>query len=594
MEKEIKLKKITLLPLIFIFYLFLSVFFSKYKFAAAGILYVLVINFIFFMLYSNSENINTEKILKFFVYSCLPFAFIGIFQSVGIDFPKGLLVFGKNIPATFGNPNFFAAYIIGIFPVLMMLFYKDTGFKKYLFFSLIILFIFLLYKTGSKAGLLAFFTEIFLLIFFSESISKKSKIIIIVLIFIISLVIFIKIFNVPVNKIIERKEWLKNESVFFRVNVWHGTIKLIKKYFLTGCGPGSFAYVFPFFKPEAVMFWAKEHSYEIVYPENIFLQIMAETGICGFLIFLFLLIILYKNFNIKNKYFFISITGILFLNLFSVDLNYITSIFLISFLAGNIFIKKEDDFFVLNGRTKKIIFIFLIFITICIFYFQVKNFISDSYLQGAIWDSKQKKWEYAIEKYKKALSFNKNNIVAQYFLANSLYDNGDLYGALKTYEELDKKVPGYILTNYKKANILNRIDNIESAKKEYKKAISLDPYLKEALLELAFIYYNEKNFSDAESLIKKGLKKYNDAALYNNLGNIYFSSGKIKEAIESYKKAIEIKEDKDYYYNLGCVYFVLKDYKKAKENFEKAYSLKNDDEKIINMLKTIKRYDITK
>jgi tetratricopeptide (TPR) repeat protein len=581
-KNEIKLKKITLIPLFFILWCFLAILFSKYKFAGFVKINIVILSFFYFLFFSNFIFLNKNFIRDLILFTSLPFLSIGILQLLGIDFPKGLMVFGSDVPSTFGNPNFFAAYLTGIMPFFLDGIIKEKQGKKFLSIFIFLVSLFLLFRTGSKAAILVFLLLILAYFFIYIKVQIKVKIILTTILILFSSLIFYFNFNKIKN----------NESVFFRINVWKGTINLIADNFISGVGPGAFSFSFPKYRPAEIMKWAKEHSYEITQPENIFLQILAETGIIGLLFFLFFLYLLFKNFNNDLLPFYAGVFGILGVNFFGVDLNYITSIFLFTFLSTIVFYNKSSKEFLIKGKIKNI-FLFLIIIYFSvIFIFQITDFASDIYLKKAIDFSKEKNWDNAIKNYNESLKLNNYKIDALYFLANAYYDSGNLQEALKTFEKLEKLVPNYILTNYKKANIYMNLNDIQKAKEEYGIALKFDPYLKQANEELAFIYYREQKFNEAEKLLKKILEKYSDdASVYNNLGNIYFASKRIDEAIEAYKKAIELKKDKDYYYNLGCVYFTLNDFYKAKENLLAANELNKDkDEKITKMLNMVENY----
>ena len=80
---------------------------------------------------------------------------------------------------------------------------------------------------------------------------------------------------------------MADSSTSYRVYIWMGTLAMLHHYWFSGIGPGESAFntVYPNYAYNAV---TAPHSH------NLFLQILCDTGICGFLIFLILLIAYYR------------------------------------------------------------------------------------------------------------------------------------------------------------------------------------------------------------------------------------------------------------------------------------------------------------
>ena len=76
-------------------------------------------------------------------------------------------------------------------------------------------------------------------------------------------------------------------STSYRVYIWMGTLAMLKDYWLCGVGPGTDAYnvVYPEYAYNAI---TAPHSH------NLYLQILCDTGICGLLVFLLLLVAYYR------------------------------------------------------------------------------------------------------------------------------------------------------------------------------------------------------------------------------------------------------------------------------------------------------------
>src|SRR6266571_3611677 len=82
---------------------------------------------------------------------------------------------------------------------------------------------------------------------------------------------------------------------------------------------------------------------------------------------------------------------------------------------------------------------------------------------------------------------------------------------------------------------------VDEAKKNYEKALKLNPKYSEAINNLGTIYYSKRSFRKAISQYDKALKlSPNSASIYSNLGTAQFARKKYKEASESYQKALEL------------------------------------------------------
>jgi tetratricopeptide (TPR) repeat protein len=82
---------------------------------------------------------------------------------------------------------------------------------------------------------------------------------------------------------------------------------------------------------------------------------------------------------------------------------------------------------------------------------------------------------------------------------------------------------------------------IDEAKRNYEKAVKLNPAYAEAINNLGTIYYAKKSFRRAVGQYNKALKVTpNSASIYSNLGTAQFARRKYKEASEAYQKALSL------------------------------------------------------
>ena len=586
----------TLLPLIYIAWMAVSAMLSKFSFAAVMPLFTALGLFTLFFTAANM-NSGPDFIRKALAVSFAAPVAVGLVQIFFPGIFGNVMQFGPRIPSFLGNPDFFSAYITAVLPVIFMLAVSSKGMLRLLCVILTAAALACLLKTGSKSAFFAVAAQAaaVVFIFMKEKRFSNKKITVATALFLaLACAAMPLVFRVPYSKAFDIGAYAANDSVFFRMNTWRGAFDMGVKNMATGTGPGSFSLAFPSFRPEEIMKWSVQSSYEVTYPENIFLQAFAELGIFGLLGALIMVFIILKNYDPKKRGFYLGFSGLIAVNLAGVDLNYVSSSMLAALFAGVIMNNTEsaEQKAVTAGGKYKTAFILLAALIAVGFAISLKKVISDTYLSRAIVFSGEKNWGAAVENYRKAINADKYNITAGYFLAQAYYDSNPSANAAAALAELDetgKLAPDYVLIHYKKAVILSAMNRTLEAADEYKKMIRLDPYFKQALLALAYISYTNGDNAAAFSYIRKAMEKYpGDAELYSYLGNIYFASKRPLEAVEAYKKAVEISGNKDYYYNLSCIYYALGEYAGAKTCIDGALKRGGtDDPKVEKMAKII-------
>ena len=115
--------------------------------------------------------------------------------------------------------------------------------------------------------------------------------------------------------------------------------------------------------------------------------------------------------------------------------------------------------------------------------------------------------------------------------------------ALDYYQAANAKQPSARLVN-KMGMMQLKLMRIDASRKEFERAIKMDP-----------------NYADA----------------YNNLGAVYYQDHQVKQAIKQYQKAININPAfATYHSNLGTAYMERKDFDKAASEYARALQLDPD------------------
>tara|TARA_Y100000741_G_scaffold311822_1_gene256039 strand:- start:133 stop:2079 length:1947 start_codon:yes stop_codon:yes gene_type:complete len=171
--------------------------------------------------------------------------------------------------------------------------------------------------------------------------------------------------------------------------------------------------------------------------------------------------------------------------------------------------------------------------------------IGNAYLQT-------KRFDLAIEYYKKTISTDQNHFKA--------YNN--LGGTLST------------------------LGRYEEAIEIYKKTLKINPDFSDAYSNLGSCYHNLNQYEDSIFNYNKAIKlNPNNFSAHNNLGSAYKEINQNENAISSYNKAIQINPDYYIAYNnLGNLFQEIKLFENAVENYRKVIELKPDYKYVIGKL----------
>lgn len=480
------------------------------------------------------------------------------------------------VMSMFGNPIFFAVHIVNYIPLVLGLIFISGNkelpegvpkIKKVFLLAILVLSLVVLYYTKTRAAFIGLIVGLVVFVYLNVASRKK-------VFYVAFLLLAFLVFVVWTKDI-----WLRQQAHFL---IWRDTLSMWwqKKFF--GIGMGKFHSEFSAFASEQLRsIWPKER-FIVNDAHNEYIQILAETGMVGLLLFLVVLggffyfvfkrlqydkIQKIKKLDCNNEEIFVSgllggMCGVLMQNFFSVDMRFIiSSVYLfitMGLVVGRSFDLKVVELRFLNDKFLRTTFIVLVTIFLGIISF----------------DTKKKQLSFL-----SAIHFSPDGVKI------SLYDsgNGVLQNILRPYLaelKLSKEPDFFDEKILDKERTLSEL--LELRNKFPKKAIIYE--------KIAWVCAKEKQFDKAieNYLIAVQINPTSFAA-YNNLGNIMFLLGNRKEAIRYYIKSIEINPSQiDARLNLGIAYYYEGDVKKAVEQFNEVLSLDPKNEKAIIMLKKMR------
>lgn len=213
----------------------------------------------------------------------------------GADPFKWAGAFEKRIFSTYGNPNFFANYILLMLFIIISQYFKT---RKVWLLVLAAADLFCLYATETKGSWVGLaITSMFAIplygFFFHRNYYNKNK----------RLVNTVAIGVLAVlMAVVGIFAYKRMQSVSFRVYTWLSTWEMIETKPVLGNGVGSFKVIYPSFRRPQIFHIEGKHNTETDHAENEYLEQWFDNGIIGFGLFLWLVIFtFYVGFRALNQ-----------------------------------------------------------------------------------------------------------------------------------------------------------------------------------------------------------------------------------------------------------------------------------------------------
>ncbi len=181
----------------------------------------------------------------------------------------------------------------------------------------------------------------------------------------------------------------------------------------------------------------------------------------------------------------------------------------------------------------------------------------------------------AVEEYKKALRYDKDQPVILCRLGAALLYTGSLDEALKYLDKATEVSPEKVQPYLLRAVLFANQNEHDKSEKELKAALKREPKNKESILNmLADMYIMRGNFTEAAKIYTEIAKIREESEEYFNLGVLYTKLKDLKRAEASFEKAVELDANHiKAQMVLGNIYQVEGDYARAIEQYEKVIKI---------------------
>ncbi|MBI5182349.1 MAG: O-antigen ligase family protein [Nitrospirae bacterium] len=510
-----------------------------------------------------------EKVLNVLIIVGTISALLGILQFVGLDYehcphtslwpPRAdfiLQIFDlkydcirfsipQRLPdktaiySTYGNPNFMSSFLIAVVPVALMnlwhYFYDIKKRYKYSIAVFILIFCILISRTkGAWLGLFVSIIVLLILIVKSKGLMPsgylkkylKFSVVVVAALAIFAAVITI-ILPIGSNPIVAELSPITRSHLTIkgRELMWGTTLNMIKDHPLIGLGVNTFRlnyqhYQGAFLKenPEYIPYLGSAES-----PHNQYLEIAAEQGIIGLLLFLWINIVFFKvginiirsESGLKEKAVTIGIlaavAATLVHALVEFPFNLVPNAMLYYLYLGIVMViankplksfKLFKPFKPLASAMTIIITAFLSFI----FIFQgIGPVIASKIHKDAWYLMRDMRYNEVIPLAKKGVKLDPLNDELHLFLGVANYQLGNYNESLKEYKKAYELYPDYMIP-FNIGLIYKRLGDLKPSEEYFKKTIFLRPNLPEAYLKLSEIYREMGRVEDSVEMMNNAEK----------------------------------------------------------------------------------------
>jgi tetratricopeptide (TPR) repeat protein len=192
---------------------------------------------------------------------------------------------------------------------------------------------------------------------------------------------------------------------------------------------------------------------------------------------------------------------------------------------------------------------------------QLEPYFSTSYRDlGNYYDkfsANAERVDEGIRLFKKAIELNPHSRGSYYDLAVLLKNRKkDSIGADKTIELLIRNNKKSAEAFYYRGLYNEYVNRLKDAEADYKKAIRLDPYLKETYLDLSLLQEKQQRITDAEKSLLPLLEYFPESPEISfTLGNFYLRNNNSQKAINFYQSSLQM--DSSYSFAWSSLAFTL-------------------------------------
>jgi len=269
---------------------------------------------VFFGIYLVGINFFDDKkaeiLTDFICLSVFPVSLYGIFQ----------IFEHSRIYSTLGQPNWLAAYLVFLLPLLIDRILKaDENLKKYFWVTTLVIAFINLWFAHSLSGLVGLIVGlVYIIIKFRKKVLNRWGLLAALAFLVISL-LNISFFKDRISDALtlstDPQSYNVSDPGLIRLGLWKGSVRTAfssPRNLLLGTGPETFPYQFPFFR-EDFLNYSSEWDFILNKPHNYYLEILVESGAVALVVYFFIMV---KTLKAKNTFLVAGLVGFYATNIF--------------------------------------------------------------------------------------------------------------------------------------------------------------------------------------------------------------------------------------------------------------------------------------
>ncbi len=533
------------------------------------------------IVYEFNRERDFNRVLNWILGSCVIVLIYGFIQELGYDWHVWAGAFA-GVFSTFGNPNFFGAWLVIVLPLVM----AKAMIKRRWYWGLMILAIFInLYTCGAKGSWLGAAAGVVVFIILATLFLIKGNPKVLKKIALIS-TISIMVFTILAVVI---ASFQRPRSVTFRLFTWGATMRMVSepiyvspaRAVLLGHGIETFRIVYPSYRRPEIFHLEGRHNTQTDHAHNEFMEVLYDEGMLGLTVFLWLLASIYyvavKRLSLigvggvrsEHEVYLVGViagtVGVLTHAFVDVNPRFVSTGYILWVMLGLLvvhsapFKKEKRKSPGLNVGPALIAILGLVGFAVYNSFHASRRFTANKYHNQAISFSRQRRWDRALEKYAKVQDYHPSFIMAYYFEGNVYNDQlthalnqGNREEAQKYYEkavDAYKRVrsmfPNYVQLHFQEGMMHSRVGNTQEAIKSFRRYQNIvDPVFPFAYYQMGKIMAEKGNKEKAQWYFQEPVRrKPDEVEPFLNLANIYAVQGKYERAREVYKKGLEHHKD---------------------------------------------------
>ncbi|MFA5857767.1 MAG: tetratricopeptide repeat protein [Elusimicrobiota bacterium] len=441
-----------------------------------------------------------------------------IMPKVKFDVPQM-----DRIMSTFGNPIFFAVFLVTTLPLsIAAAFTAKKLFTRILFIFCVVVLLIALYFTYTRAAWIAAGAALVVFAFVLIR-TLRARIM-----FLVIATVLLGVFAFSTRTV-----WLRFQE---HPLIWRDTVVMWTKHPIAGIGLGTFHLYFPKHASAELKKIFPQERFIVNDAHNEYLQILAETGVIGFILFFAIIcsyyLFLHKIFTQKVGHtgeqrvwlsaIAGSVTAVFVQNIFSVDMRFIISsvyLYLVMGITAGIGCANKETVLVKMPMA----------------------------------------WQ--------------RGIASAIILFTAYYSAGMV---LKPYFAQRKLAQTPDFFEQKLNNPETQLAELQQLAVEH----PADPRVHE---KIGWVYAKQKMFTQAIDAYEKSLKIQPSHGVFNNMGNVYFLALNNKDmAIKCYQESLKLSPHQvDARLNLGVAFYYKGMLKEAADQFKKVLEIDPNNEKAI-------------